>query len=92
DESEHLRGDVQGIQSNHTQNFTQKHPFRQAANSSNFIRNKKKPTLFRPLSTPFPVGIMLRRPDKSIKTYFAGRIITDDLNAPLGWLIALEHV
>lgn len=52
----------------------------------------RKPTLFRFLSTLFPVGFMFRRRDKSIKTDFAGGIIADDFNASLGWLIALEHV
>lgn len=42
DESEHLRGDVQGIHRNHTHKFTQKHPFRQADHSPHFIRSRER--------------------------------------------------
>ena len=92
DESEHLRGDVQGIYRNHIHKFTQKHPFRQADHSSEAGRGCGKPCFWLLRSMLFRIRFIHCRPDKRIKADFTDRIVADDLNTPPGWLIALEHI
>lgn len=60
--------------------------------SSEAGRGCGKPCFWLLRSMLLRIRFIHRRTDKFIKRKFADRIVADNLNAPSGWLIALEHI